>query len=219
MTFERHRSAVERAVRDEGNYHSEFRIIRPDTGEVAWLEEWAEVRRDDSGNAAGMVGVAMDVTQRKRAEAERERLLTEVQTANSELSVASLRNQQLADEYGQQVRQMNALLGSLREGVTIVDREGQIVLRNHASRDLFGISEEDRDARQLRFLSEVLGEDGKPLPMELRPILRAARGEQLVDEEATVLRPTAPVAGWSTPAARSGTSTVGWNWPWSSTGM
>lgn len=43
------------------------RIIRPD-GEVRWVEGRAAVVRDAAGDAAGLLGVAMDVTALKRAE-------------------------------------------------------------------------------------------------------------------------------------------------------
>ena len=66
----RHQAAVMAAVTDGTGYRSEFRVIRPDSGEVAWLEERGYALRGADGHLAALVGVVMDVTTRKRAEFE-----------------------------------------------------------------------------------------------------------------------------------------------------
>jgi PAS domain S-box-containing protein len=43
---ERQRAIVREAGKRGGNWHTEFRIIRPTDGEVAWLEEWATAKRN-----------------------------------------------------------------------------------------------------------------------------------------------------------------------------
>ncbi|MCK9277688.1 MAG: PAS domain-containing protein, partial [Methanoculleus sp.] len=50
-----------------GFYHTEYRIIRPDTGAVAWLESRGEVQKDEAGNVTRAVGVTMDTTGQKQA--------------------------------------------------------------------------------------------------------------------------------------------------------
>ena len=50
----------------------QYRIVRPD-GEVRWLEAHGQVERDASGALLRVVGVCMDITDRKRLELERER--------------------------------------------------------------------------------------------------------------------------------------------------
>lgn len=45
----------------------EYRIRRPDTGEVRWIARKGEVQRDGSGVATGFAGVARDVTERRTA--------------------------------------------------------------------------------------------------------------------------------------------------------
>ncbi len=57
---------VQRAL-ETGRYVAEFRVVRPD-GTVRWLEARAEVFKDGSGKPVRVVGVDMDVTDRKRAE-------------------------------------------------------------------------------------------------------------------------------------------------------
>lgn len=58
-----------RQALDGADYHVEYRILRPD-GEVLWLEARGQVFRNGEGRPQRMVGVCMDVTQRKRVEEE-----------------------------------------------------------------------------------------------------------------------------------------------------
>jgi PAS domain S-box-containing protein len=48
-------------------HHREFRIVRPD-GSLRWVESRGEVLLDEAGRPVRMVGVTMDVTERKRVE-------------------------------------------------------------------------------------------------------------------------------------------------------
>lgn len=78
------RDAVARAVAAalEGEeYAAEYRVMRPD-GELRVLQESAEVVRDATGRPTRMVGIVHDVTDRKRAEAERLLLQAELEQAN-----------------------------------------------------------------------------------------------------------------------------------------
>jgi signal transduction histidine kinase len=51
-----------------GEYHSEYRVIRPTDGRTLWLEEWGSAMPDAAGVVQKVVGVTMDVTDRKQAE-------------------------------------------------------------------------------------------------------------------------------------------------------
>jgi PAS domain S-box-containing protein len=57
---------VRRAL-ETGEYFTEFRVIWPD-GSVHWLETRAKMFKDGQGKPERMVGVNMDVTDRKRVE-------------------------------------------------------------------------------------------------------------------------------------------------------
>ena len=77
---------LEAAVRDhfEGrtdHYETEYRVRHPD-GEWHWLQVRGRCIRDASGNVQRFVGSAIDVTARKNAEAEKERL--EIQLRQSQ---------------------------------------------------------------------------------------------------------------------------------------
>jgi PAS domain S-box-containing protein len=54
-------------IRNGEEYYDEFRVIRPD-GSIAWLASKGRVIRDESGSAERMIGVNIDITERKRGE-------------------------------------------------------------------------------------------------------------------------------------------------------
>ena len=77
--------AIARALGDiEYDYVVNHRLIRPD-GEVRWVEGRGRVFRESDGKPARMAGTVVDITDRKRQEAERERLLQELAAKNTEL--------------------------------------------------------------------------------------------------------------------------------------
>jgi len=66
---DRVRAADRRHIADGTDYEVEFRVVRPD-GEVRWLEgKGRATGRDGHGRATRFLGVTLDVTDRKRAEA------------------------------------------------------------------------------------------------------------------------------------------------------
>ena len=77
--MERVKQTIARSL-GNGLHHIEYRIIRPD-GQVRWLESRGQVVRDLDGKPLGMRGVSMDVTARKDAEEERDRLVAREQAA------------------------------------------------------------------------------------------------------------------------------------------
>jgi PAS domain S-box-containing protein len=73
-------SAVASAIEGGHAYRLEYRIVRRD-GATRWVEGRGRVLRDERGRAERMIGVCMDVTDRKQSEDERLRLLIEEQAA------------------------------------------------------------------------------------------------------------------------------------------
>ncbi|MDM4772702.1 PAS domain S-box protein [Solimonas sp. SE-A11] len=63
---ERHLETLRAAA--GGGWHSEFRVIRPVDGEIAWLEEWADATTDPQTGKLGIAGLVWDVSDRKNAE-------------------------------------------------------------------------------------------------------------------------------------------------------
>ncbi|WP_411282146.1 ATP-binding protein [Gemmatimonas sp.] len=63
-----YRATVEKAVEDAGSYLCQFRTTRSDSGGVIWLEERGHAIVHEPGEHVRLVGVAMDITDRKLAE-------------------------------------------------------------------------------------------------------------------------------------------------------
>lgn len=81
-----HVLTVVAASLERGDEHEvEHRIVRPD-GEVRWLHCRGEGLVDDGGAVVGMHGVAVDLTERRAAEAERDRLLAAHKAARDRLA-------------------------------------------------------------------------------------------------------------------------------------
>jgi len=67
------RSTLDAAVAAGAPYELEFRIVRP-AGDIRWVHAKGRVHRDEKGVFARMLGVSLDVTEKKQAEQERQRL-------------------------------------------------------------------------------------------------------------------------------------------------
>jgi PAS domain S-box-containing protein len=59
--------------------------IRTRLGETRWIADCAVEIFDEHGTARGSIGILQDITSRKQAEAEREKLIAELETKNAEL--------------------------------------------------------------------------------------------------------------------------------------
>jgi PAS domain S-box-containing protein len=81
----RHRAELQRVLRSGGSYNSEYRIQRPDNRATTWLEERGVALLDGSGNVHHVLGVVVDVTERKMAEEELRHKNEELTRANHEL--------------------------------------------------------------------------------------------------------------------------------------
>ena len=61
------RRAVSQALKDHTGYRGEFRVIRPD-GTLRWIAGQGEAICNDAGDPTHMVGVVIDITERKQKE-------------------------------------------------------------------------------------------------------------------------------------------------------
>ncbi|MEB3358157.1 MAG: PAS domain-containing protein [Synechococcales bacterium] len=64
------RTVLQQALAGERDYETEFRVVWPN-GSIHWLESYGLVQRNDQGQPLRMIGVNLDITERKQAEEER----------------------------------------------------------------------------------------------------------------------------------------------------
>ena len=108
---ERVGAQLQAALNEGKPYEVEFRTVRP-TGEVRWLFTTGQVTRDDSGRPVRMMGALIDTTDRKNAEAERERLLEAERVARAEAERASRMKDEFLATLSHELRTpLNAILG------------------------------------------------------------------------------------------------------------
>jgi PAS domain S-box-containing protein len=87
--YARCESEIQQALADKRReWNSEYRMYRADTGEMRWIDARMRIFYDAAGAPVRMVGVNLDVTARKNAEAERERLLSSASEARDEAEEA-----------------------------------------------------------------------------------------------------------------------------------
>jgi PAS domain S-box-containing protein len=107
------RAALDRA---DGRYENEYRVVHPD-GQVAWLSERGVVERDTQGRPARLIGLAQDITERKRAE---------------EASKTAHR------EAVHEKKRLEAVMESLPVGVAILDDRGGNIRSNRMFEQVWG---------------------------------------------------------------------------------
>lgn len=145
--------------------------------------------RGEGGQVALAMLIASDVTSEQRNREQLKQVADDLREANQQLVIAGVREQELAEEAERHTAQLNALIESMSEGVTIVDATGRVVLMNSAGRETFplpptagGWTLDDYHKLDLRRL------DASPLPVAERPISRALRGERFADYEVILVR-------------------------------
>jgi diguanylate cyclase (GGDEF)-like protein/PAS domain S-box-containing protein len=62
------RREIERNLAEDVGFQSEFRIVRPDNGDVRWISSRTRVERNEAGEAIRSIGAHLDITRRKQSE-------------------------------------------------------------------------------------------------------------------------------------------------------
>lgn len=105
------REEINRAVREQAEYHPEYRIVRPG-GQVRWLSTRGRPYTNEFGNVTLMLGFVRDITERKETEAELARLLTQAQVARETAEAANRAKDEFIAQITHDLRSpLNAILG------------------------------------------------------------------------------------------------------------
>ncbi len=100
--------ALSRAIATGDDYISEFRLVWAD-GSVHWVDLRARALTDATGKVTRLVGVSSDITARKTAELERERLVQELALERTALSTLTHTLEERVDERSNQLMAETAM--------------------------------------------------------------------------------------------------------------
>jgi PAS domain S-box-containing protein len=161
------RAAVSRSLETGGSFVQEVHFVHTD-GSLRVLLARGSVERDQSGKPVRMIGTTQDITELRRMEEERARLLAEER---------------------ERLR-LRSILEQLPAGVMIAGRDGGLTYSNPAAAKIFG-----GDIPSPEGSGEYAGtfsawtEGGVPLSSEDYPLVRGLRGETVVGEVVQFERP------------------------------
>ncbi len=145
------------ALRDERVSGVELVHRRPDGREFFAVFNASPIH-DEAGHVVGAVAVGRDVTEQRRAERERERLLEEVEHRAVEL---------------------DATIGAAGDGLIIYDRRGRVLRMNRSAERLLGVTQAEYAAQPAApgEVPRIETPEGAPIPPEQTAQARALRGE------------------------------------------
>ncbi|HOG45317.1 MAG TPA: ATP-binding protein [Anaerolineae bacterium] len=181
---------VIRALRGEPVSNEEVHIVRGDGTRGVTLQSAAPIR-DDEGRIIAAVTVLTDITERRQAEAERERLLAELRQSNQHLVVAGLRERELTERAESRAAEFDAAIGAVRDGLIIYGPHAEVLRMNRAAEQLLGTTQAEYAALPLETRQtgpRVETPEGTPFPPGQITQARALRGEVLVGVRARVHR-------------------------------
>jgi two-component system sensor histidine kinase UhpB len=107
----RFKQAIEQALEGAADYGLEFRVVWSD-GSVRWLASKGRLLRNEAGEPARMIGVTIDITERKQAERLRYHVLSRIVAAQEEERRRVSR--ELHDQMGQTLAALSVGLEALK---------------------------------------------------------------------------------------------------------
>ncbi len=168
-------------VEDQPRFEATFRAIAAERKPIRFLEN-VNIRKDGrpvlletsavpflapDGSLGGYRGIDRDITQRKQAEEERERLKAQAE--------------EVAAHAQREAAELDATINAIPDGVVLYTPEGEAEHMNAAALRLAGLppAEWKKPMEQREAALRIETAEGKPLPPEETPPLRVLRGEQV----------------------------------------
>ena len=177
-------SIMDRLRRGERIHHFETTRVRKD-GSLLDVSLSLSPIRDARGRIVGAAGIGHEITDRRKAERERDDLLTRERAARE---------------------QLNAILGGVADGVLVQREDGVYVYANDAAARMAGFSTAEAylhaEPGELARRLEVLDEHGQPFPYDQLPARRAFRGEPTPEMIVRFRRADTGEVRWSRTQAR-----------------
>ncbi|MGE5618743.1 MAG: ATP-binding protein [Sphingomonadaceae bacterium] len=138
-----------------------------------------------------------------RAAAEIQSRQEQLRRTNQRLVTTSLREKELAKETQRRASELDATISSIADGVVIYDCDGTIIRMNAAAERILAFSPAERRLPLLERMSMLRTEsaDGKPIPLEETPAVRALKGETVLGTVSVIHRPDGTAICVSTSAA------------------
>ncbi|MDI1449051.1 PAS domain S-box protein [Polyangium sp. 6x1] len=160
-------------ARFRGDPNAESLLLRfyRKNGELAWVEIKGTTIRDELGVPIGLIAVARDITERKRAEQEREQLVEQIEADRSRL---------------------RSVIEHTPVGIVLaLGARGERTLANRRAAEILGRPPRP-DEVSFSYLAPLCDPSGKTLPPEEHAMARALRGEETRSRELVVCRPDDP---------------------------
>src|SRR5512133_1012685 len=146
------------------DYDTEYRVTWPD-GSTRWVAARGRLQTDNHGRPFRLVGVNMDITERKRVE--------------QALRESEQQYRQEREQAERRAAELDAILDSLAEPLVVSDAHGKVVRVNPAFRRLIGPIEswQGLDIADRLKLVQAESADGSALEPQQTPESRALAGE------------------------------------------
>jgi PAS domain S-box-containing protein len=152
---------INEAIRNKSNFELEHRVFRADGG-LGWGHSTAIPFLDSDGEITEWFGAASDITVRKRADEERERLLSQV--------------------FDEQER-LRAIINSIDDEVWVTDITGNMAQLNPSAQRAHGLQADGKPILENADSLEISESDGTLRLLDNTPLLRALKGEIVRGEE------------------------------------
>jgi PAS domain S-box-containing protein len=154
---------IQEAFETGAPVEGEWRAVWPD-GSTHWLAGRFQVLRDNAGKPLRLVGINIEITERKQAEAQRERLLREIHELSKSLE---MRVEERTRELALARDKLDGIISLAADAIVSVGEDSRITIFNRGAEEIFGWT---RD--------EVLG---KPLDILLPERFQSAHRGHIAD--------------------------------------